>query len=126
MQRRSLKDLSGPWSGWWIQESVRGNMRLRLSFANSNINGGGNDPIGQFEISGIWSDDSQRVLFTQQYRTHSVEYVGQWDGTLIYGKWTLHDQFFSESGEFEIWPDQEEQGVQSLAEAFGQAATARN
>lgn len=105
---RRLEELSGPWKGFWTQERVRGYMRLHLQFREANLSGTGNDPIGSFEIVGILCDDGQRVMFTQQYRTHGVEYAGQWDGTMIYGKWTLHDEAFTEIGEFEIWPDRDE------------------
>jgi hypothetical protein len=107
MERKRLEECSGPWSGFWLQDLVRGNMRLRLVFKSSNINGGGNDPIGEFTITGIYQQDSERVIFTQVYKTHSVDYSGVWDGQMIYGRWTLDDAVFTESGEFEIWPDKE-------------------
>lgn len=83
-------------------------MKLQLRFMESGLDGTGNDPIGSFDVSGILCEDGSRVIFTQQYRTHGVEYAGQWDGTMIYGRWTLHDESFTEIGEFEIWPDRDE------------------
>lgn len=105
---RKLQDLNGPWKGFWTQERVRGYMKLQLRFSETGIEGTGNDPIGSFDVSGLLCDDGERVIFTQQYRTHGVEYAGQWDGTMIYGRWTLHDESFTEVGEFEIWPDHDE------------------
>lgn len=105
---RRLQELSGPWKGFWTQERVRGYMKLTLRFGEKDVTGSGNDPIGAYDISGILCDDGQRVLFTKQYRTHTVEYMGQWDGTMIYGKWTLHDEAFTEVGDFEIWPEQDD------------------
>jgi hypothetical protein len=120
MERRRLGECSGPWAGFWLQELVRGNMRLRLLFDSANVNGGGNDPVGEFTVTGIYTEDTERVLFTQTYKTHSVDYSGVWDGQLIYGKWTLMDSVFTESGEFEIWPEKEMmQTGTSSAEAFG-------
>ena len=83
-------------------------MKLSLRFGETDVTGSGNDPIGAYDISGILCDNGDRVMFTKQYRTHAVEYAGTWDGTMIYGKWTLHDEAFTEIGEFEIWPDQDE------------------
>lgn len=111
MHVRDLRDCSGPWKGFWIQELVRGNMRLTLRFAGSNIDGGGNDPVGEFVVTGIFSDETGGVLFTVAYKTHTVEYSGTWDGNFIYGKWTLHDEQFTEIGEFEIWPEKQEEMV---------------
>lgn len=109
MHVRDLRDCSGPWKGFWTQELIRGHMRLTLQFAGTNIDGGGNDAIGSFDVKGIFSDETGRVLFTKAYKTHSVEYSGVWDGNFIYGKWTLHDEQFTEIGEFEIWPEKEEE-----------------
>lgn len=111
MTSRSLADCSGPWTGFWILELTRGQMKLRLDFAAGNINGGGNDPIGAFTVTGIYSPETERVLFSSQYKTHSVEYIGLWDGNMIYGKWTLSDTIFTETGDFEIWPDREQSDV---------------
>lgn len=83
-------------------------MRLNLTFSENDIHGGGTDPVGSFEVSGIFSDTTGGVLFTVKYASHSVEYSGSWDGTFIYGKWTLHDDHFTEIGDFEIWPEKGE------------------
>ena len=122
MEARDLRTLSGPWSGFWIQDLVRGYMKLKLHFVGTNLNGGGNDAIGSFEVAGIFSDETGQVLFTVTYRTHTVDYSGTWDGQFIFGKWTLHDESFSEIGEFEMWPDKEEtdpmSGIESLEDSL--------
>ena len=123
MSTRDLRECSGPWKGFWTQDLVRGSMRLSLQFAGNDINGSGNDPVGSFDISGIFSDETQRVLFTSAYRTHTVDYSGVWDGHFIYGRWTLHDDQFTEIGEFEIWPEEEREKVEvgsaSVSEGHG-------
>jgi len=110
-----LRTLSGPWSGFWIQELVRGNMKLRLRFFDCAIEGAGRDPMGEFKISGMFSEDNGRVIFTKEYGAVNVDYCGTWDGTLIYGRWNLSDQHYSESGDFEIWPDKEDEDVTSIS-----------
>jgi hypothetical protein len=118
---RDLRELSGPWSGFWIQELVRGNMKLRLKFEGNLIEGSGRDPMGEFHIYGMFSDENQRVLFTKAYGAISVDYSGVWDGVMIYGRWTLHDESYSEAGVFEIWPDKEDEGTLTLAEQLGES-----
>jgi hypothetical protein len=112
---RPLESCCGPWSGFWIQGWTRGNMRLKLDFLNGSVNGTGNDLSGDFEIVGIYSTDTDRVLFTKTYRWQSVDYSGLWDGQLIYGKWVLHDNEYSDEGEFEIWPDKDEEFLHALS-----------
>lgn len=112
---RDLASCSGPWSGFWIQGWTRGNIKLSLRFDDGSIVGDGGDPGGRFQVSGIFSPDTQRVLFSKEYQWQIVDYSGIWDGRLIYGKWTLHDEEYSEQGEFEIWPDHGDEGQLSLA-----------
>jgi hypothetical protein len=119
---KDLRTLSGPWSGFWIQELVRGNMKLRLTFHENSIFGSGRDPMGEFQISGMFSND-QRVMFTKDYGATTVDYSGTWDGMLIYGRWNLHDQNYSEAGDFEIWPDKEDEDITSIAEQLGESAS---
>src|SRR5690348_14965794 len=69
---RDLRTLSGPWSGFWIQELVRGNMKLRLRFAGNIIEGSGSDPMGNFQITGMFSDETNRVLFSKEYGAVTV------------------------------------------------------
>jgi hypothetical protein len=95
-------------------------MRLTLKFAGSNINGGGSDQVGAFKIAGIFSEETQRVLFTKTYRTHEVEYSGQWDGHLIFGRWTIHDDYYTEIGDFEIWPEEANEMVEVGAATSGE------
>lgn len=98
-------------------------MKLRLKFESNLIEGSGRDPMGEFRITGMFSDESQRVLFTKEYGAISVDYSGIWDGTFIYGRWNLNDEAYSESGDFEIWPDKEDEGYMTLAEQLGESLT---
>jgi hypothetical protein len=101
---RSLSELSGPWVGFWIQQPVRGWMKIDLSFAKGRIAGGGSDQIGTFRIAGRYHEDGT-VEFTKRYRPwHKVIYTGRWDGQMIFGTWLIR-RF--DSGEFEIWPEAE-------------------
>lgn len=95
-------------------------MRLTLRFSGSNIDGGGNDPVGAFSIAGIFSEETQRVLFTKTYRTHQVEYSGQWDGHFIFGRWTIQDDYYTEIGDFEIWPEEANEMVEVGAATVGE------
>jgi hypothetical protein len=110
-----LKELSGPWSGFWIQSQVRGYMRLRLSFSANQVIGGGSDCAGFFEMSGIIDPRDGTVRLTKRYPTHGVEYQGRWDGRMIAGLWRMRQpvlygqaRFVEERGEFEMWPESEE------------------
>lgn len=108
---RDLRECSGPWSGFWLQGLVRGLMKLNLKFEYTNVDGHGKDPMGDFRVGGMFSPGTWRVLFTKSYTSHSVDYTGTWDGTMIYGRWSLHDDHYSEAGDFEIWPDTQEEMV---------------
>lgn len=115
---KDLRDFSGPWSGFWTQEMIRGHMKLRLRFYETNIQGDGTDRTGTFSVAGMFSESTGRVIFSKTYPSHTVDYVGTWDGSLIYGKWTIADEEFSESGDFEIWPDKEDAGLLTLSESW--------
>ena len=111
-----LQSYSGPWSGFWIQSQMRGYMRLRLQFFGFQIIGGGNDCAGWFEITGKITPEDGRVHFTKRYSSYHVEYSGRWDGQIISGLWTMrhpvlyaYPHFVEEKGEFEMWPESEEQ-----------------
>jgi hypothetical protein len=106
-----LQELSGPWSGFWIQSQIRGYMRLRLQFSGPQLAGGGSDCAGHFEIRGALNSVGI-VSFAKAYPTHIVHYEGHWDGRMIAGLWTMrhpvvfgHARFFEEKGDFEIWPE---------------------
>jgi hypothetical protein len=110
-----LQSKSGRWSGFWIQNDIRATMRLQLQFTPASVAGGGRDFVGGFVIHGVTSP-AGGVQFAKRYSTHLVYYQGTWDGTLIAGRWTMlqPDEDFVDEGEFEIWPDGEEMGLEFL------------
>lgn len=106
-----LQELSGPWSGFWIQSQIRGYMRLRLQFYGAQLIGGGSDCAGYFEIRGSL-DPAGSVSFSKTYSTYVVQYDGRWDGNMIAGLWTMrhpvfygYSRYLEEKGDFEIWPE---------------------
>jgi hypothetical protein len=84
-------------------------MGLRLNFTAGRVTGGGHDLIGPFRIRGAYSDFDGSVSFVKRYVSHPVDYQGKWDGQMIYGTWTIENWLFEDEGEFEIWPDREEE-----------------
>lgn len=103
MSVRSLSELSGPWVGFWIQQPIRGWMKMELGFSSGRIVGGGTDQIGPFTIQGEFNEAGP-VKFRKRYASHLVYYNGKWDGQMIYGTWKIT---WYDSGEFEIWPEAE-------------------
>lgn len=120
---RDLADCSGPWSGFWLQGWTRGNMKLSLLFSGTDIMGDGNDPGGHFRINGMFSRETNRVMFTKTYQSQIVDYSGQWDGAMIYGRWVLSDLEYGEHGEFEIWPDEDHAQEMAWEGAWEKALT---
>ena len=118
-----LQELSGPWSGFWIQSQIRGYMRLRLQFYGAQLIGGGSDCAGYFEIRGSLNPDGN-VAFVKKYSTYAVHYDGRWDGRMIAGLWTMRHpilygqaRFLEEKGDFEIWPETgESESIADLVE----------
>lgn len=109
----SLREKSGPWTGWWIQQPIRGRMRLTLRFAGDDIDGGGVDRDGPFSISG--SVDGDEVAMTKRYEALTVLYRGRWDGAMISGRSQIIGFGFYDEGAFEIWPEGEELSLPTQA-----------
>ncbi len=120
---RDLRSCSGPWTGFWILELTRGLMKLSLNFTANAIQGSGRDPSGDFEINGMFCDNTWKVMFTKTYPNLKVDYSGSWDGTMIYGSWHLDDASYSESGKFEIWPDKSSEEATSIEAQIGEYLT---
>jgi hypothetical protein len=121
---RDLAECSGPWSGFWLLGWTRGHMKLNLRFTGTDIVGEGTDVGGPFQVNGIFSRETNKVMFTKAYQWQNIDYCGTWDGHMIYGTWSLHDQEYSESGEFEIWPDTEEESVRAWEASWSESLTA--
>lgn len=97
---------SGDYSGYWIQDSHRGDQDLWLSFRRGSVTGFGTDMVGRFVVTGRYDDDSAEVHFTKQYLgQHPVFYRGFRDGIEgIWGTWEIRGLGFHDRGGFHIWP----------------------
>ncbi len=112
---RSLSECSGPWTGFFVQESRRGWMKLNLSIDSTRIVGQGDDMDGPFRMFGTHDSVSLRVEIDKAYPWLFVDYVGVWDGSMISGHWEIIDDA---QGEFELWPLDSEEEVMKLSELF--------
>ena len=116
---RSLRDLSGPWVGFWVQGLERGEMRLTLRFGDSGIEGEGSDPIGPFTVSGR-HEPTAVLRFDKHYDEQAVEYHGTWNGAMISGRWSFgrREFGFANSGGFEIWPEGDDEAIGRMESAL--------
>ena len=90
---------TGEWTGFYCQPDSRQRyvMDLFLEFAQDRISGMGDDPVGQFTISGAYHTETAKCSWTKQYAgQHSVEYTGQARQGGIIGQWRVphSDQSF--------------------------------
>ena len=94
---------SGPWVGFYnYQPGERHRMDLRLTFANGQMTGDGNDDIGRFWIRGRYDAMSRECHWTKSYLgAHDVFYRGFREGKGIWGTWEIKG--FTHGG-FHIWP----------------------
>ena len=115
---RDLRDCSGPWSGFWIQDLDRGTMKLRLWIKGELISGEGEDVLGGFVVYGNYWPAKEIVKLRKRYATHAVEYNGTWDGSMISGLWRIRagKRWDGEKGGFDLWPDTEEEAVGKFTE----------
>ncbi len=112
---RSLATCSGPWTGFWIQETFRGAMALRLRIAGTRMMGDGEDKGGKFAMVGLYDPATETVQIDKWYEHQVVEYVGNWDGHMISGFWVSDYGWTVKTGEFEMWPlkDDEERRIEA-------------
>jgi hypothetical protein len=120
---KTLEQLTGPWTGFSIQDGIRIMERLHLTIGGGKIEGEGSDMDGNFVVQGAYSQDQVHVVRryrevrdrgTGAYRAdpHAVrmlyDYLGKWDGALLFGQWASQEFPFEMNGPFEWWPDREE------------------
>ena len=118
---RELRDLSGPWVGFWVEDLERGAMRLALRFSGEGVEGEGSDPVGEFTVHGSYAPGPERVRLLKTYRSHSIDYDGAWDGAMIAGRWRLRPLVHGEDGgEFEIWPEKDDQAIERMEAALAE------
>lgn len=113
---RELTDCSGPWAGQWIQGDVRGTMRMHLVFDGANISGYGADGDGPFSLRGQYVSEDRFVVIDKSYGRLNVCYRGEWDGQMIAGVSTITAEGFFDTGEFEIWPESDEESLRMARE----------
>jgi len=91
-------------------------MACRLLFTGDEITGGGTDTGGPFTMDGSYDPATETVAITKTYSKLLVIYKGAWDGTMIFGHSQIYGrgQEFYDEGEFELWPEEEELGLQAL------------
>lgn len=112
---RSLEGLSGPWTGWSIQDGRRISESLDLIIAGGKIDGTGSDADGNFRIEGEFdSEGNVELIRAYTYCTSGPDgvgipylYVGKWDGDMIHGRWSPVG-FRQYGGPFEMWPARED------------------
>ena len=98
---------TGEWMGFFVQPDSRRRyvMDLFLRFAEGKMSGTGDDPIGDFTISGAYDTRTGGCSWTKQYvGQHCVEYTGQARDRGIVGEWRVPGQPVFWSGPFFIWP----------------------
>lgn len=98
---------SGGWTGYyrygWIMFRRKETMRLTLHFREGRVEGEGQDPVGWFEISGVYSSSTGEFRFVKTYPgKHSVDYSGQPSGASLRGRWQIQGDW---GGDFNIWPE---------------------
>ena len=99
-------------------------MRLTLRFGETSINGEGTDLVGSFTISGRYDEATGAVEFDKPYPSHTVGYVGTWDGAMIAGRWAFRRKirWVANEGEFEIWPEKDDQAIERMEAALAVTA----
>ena len=118
-----LDQLSGPWTGFSIQDGVRIMERLHLRIGNGMFRGYGHDMDGDFVVDGGYEGNvihtvrrytqvKDRATGAYRFDPEAVrslyDYVGTWDGSLIGGSWCSQTYPMEMNGPFEWWPDSEE------------------
>lgn len=102
---RELAALSGPWTGYWIQGDMRGDVTIDMSIEGNRLIGRGSDFIDIFFIEGAYDDRTREVRLLMSYPTHQVHHKGVWDGLAIRGRWTIDNEDALHTGPFIFHPD---------------------
>ncbi|MFN3168760.1 MAG: hypothetical protein ACE37H_17015 [Phycisphaeraceae bacterium] len=98
---------SGLWMGYWMQGYIKGRMRLTLEFSGGKITGEGTDPVGLFDMKGIYSLKHNMVSMVKRYRgAHSVGYVGGAADGGLNGTWQILR--IPQIDEWRLWPVKDE------------------
>lgn len=106
---------TGEWYGFYTYADYPGKhqMDLILEFSHGRVTGEGCDGIGEFVISGTYSEAAKEASWAKTYvGSHSVNYVGYREGKGIWGTWNLPGA----KGGFHIWPLTEGEPLESVEE----------
>jgi hypothetical protein len=98
---------TGEWTGFYMQPDSRQRykMDLFLEFLDGKISGKGDDPVGEFTISGTYDATTGECSWTKQYvGQHGVEYAGEARQRGIVGQWRVPELPEFWSGPFFVWP----------------------
>lgn len=91
-------------------------MAFSLHFSGNTISGGGSDRDGPFTMKGELDGDS--VYLIKAYPWLIVNYDGRWNGSFVAGRSTIGPLAHGEVGTFEMWPEDEEQAIESTEEVL--------
>lgn len=98
---------TGEWTGFYVQPDGRRRYRMDfvLEFVESKISGKGDDPVGEFTISGAYDATTGECSWTKQYvGQHGVEYAGAALHRGIVGQWRVPGMPEVWTGPFFVWP----------------------
>ncbi len=87
-------------------------MAFSLRFSGDRITGGGSDLDGPFTLEG--EVDGDGVYIVKAYPWLLVRYDGRWNGAFMAGRSTIGPLAHGEFGTFEMWPEDEEQVMESM------------
>lgn len=81
----------GIWKGWYEQNGQKHEMKFKhMKVKKGQVWGGGQDPVGGFEVKGLHNLENHDVHFIKQYHgAHQVVYKGKREGKEIKGNWEL-------------------------------------
>ena len=98
---------TGEWIGFYLQPDSRQRhvMDLFLQFGRDRISGKGDDPVGEFTITGEYDTKTGKCSWVKQYvGQHSVQYTGEARERGIIGQWRIAGLPEFWFGPFFIWP----------------------
>ncbi len=118
---RALANLTGPWTGWSIQDGRRISESLDLIITESTISGTGTDADGNFVVEGEHdAEGTVELIRKYTYCTSAMGgvgipylYVGKWDGQMVHGRWSPVS-YREYGGPFEMWPAKEDISIEEL------------
>lgn len=118
---RALDNLSGPWTGWSIQDGRRINETLDFLISSGSISGTGSDADGEFNMEGEYDSEGNVEMIRRYSFCNSgpegvgipYMYLGRWDGQMIHGRWSPVS-FRQYGGPFEMWPATEDISIEEM------------